>query len=162
VIIWTWATDLSLELPPTPVLGVLLSDHVRSTSGRRPSTEAYGYTLLIFTFPGEPLMRVKFDYLEIIAAKKLTWIHSFVDAQGNVIRHPFNAGWPLQTQITVTFDHALAEQTHVTLTWTPVGAREEEHEAFASGIASMQTVWEVNFQQLTDLIAHDVDRWISQ
>jgi len=116
---------------------------------------AGGYTLSIFTFPGEPLMRVKFAYREVIEPKKLIWLHSFVDAQGDVIRHPFNAGWPLRTLITVAFDHALAEQTHVALTWEPVDASEEERKAFADGIASMQTVWEFNFQQLTDLIAQE-------
>jgi len=114
-----------------------------------------GYTMSVFTFPGEPLMRVKFAYLEVVAPKKLAWLHSFVDPQGNNVRHPFNAKWPLQTLITVTFDHALADQTHVTLTWTPVDASEDEQKAFADGIASMQTVWEFNFQQLADLIAQE-------
>jgi uncharacterized protein YndB with AHSA1/START domain len=114
-----------------------------------------GYTLSVFAFPGEPLMRVKFDYLEVAAPKRLTWLHSFVDPQGNTIRHPFNAKWPLQTLIAVTFDHALAEQTRVTLTWTPVDASEEEQKAFGDGIVSMQTVWEVNFQHLADLVAHE-------
>ncbi len=112
-----------------------------------------GYTLSIFTFPGEPLIHVKFTYLEVVAPKKLTWLHSFVDSQGNTVRNPFNAGWPLQTLISVTFDHALAEQTRVTLIWTPVDASEEELRVFADGIVSMQTVWQVNFNKLTDLIA---------
>ena len=83
---------------------------------------------------------------------RLVWEHSFADAEGNLVRHPFQAAWPLKLLSTVIFEEA-GGKTRITLTWTPLDATETEVKAFEDGMAGMSQGWGGCFDQLDEFLA---------
>jgi uncharacterized protein YndB with AHSA1/START domain len=97
------------------------------------------------------MMWGKWIYREIVPPRRLVFIVSFSDKQGGVARHPFNAGWPLETLSTVTF----AEQdrkTEVTVRWTPHNATESERKTFETNREGMKQGWGGTFDRLAEYV----------
>jgi uncharacterized protein YndB with AHSA1/START domain len=101
--------------------------------------------------PGGPEMWAKFVYREVTPPSRLVWEHSFADAEGNLVRHPFQAAWPLKLLSTVIFEEA-GGKTRITLTWTPLDATETEVKAFEDGMAGMSQGWGGCFDQLDEFL----------
>lgn len=49
--------------------------------------------------PDAGTIRCRGTYLEIDAPNRLVWTWAFVDAQGNIARHPSEPQWPLETHV---------------------------------------------------------------
>ena len=58
-----------------------------------------------------------FKFAAIVEPERLEFVSSFADASGSIIRAPFDANWPLETQTSVVFEpHAgIGRGTVVTL-----------------------------------------------
>jgi uncharacterized protein YndB with AHSA1/START domain len=97
-------------------------------------------------------MWAKFVYREVTPPARLVWEHSFADAEGNVVRHPFQAAWPLRLLTTVVLEEKDGK-TKTTLTWTPMDASEAEVKAFADGMAGMTQGWGGTFDQLGEFLS---------
>ncbi|MBK8095984.1 MAG: SRPBCC domain-containing protein [Planctomycetes bacterium] len=85
-----------------------------------------------------------------VSRDRLVFVSSFSDPQGNVVRAPFSADWPLETLSTVTFDeHAgIGKGTVVTVTATPIAATPTEQAKFDAFHDSMHQGWGGTFDQL--------------
>ncbi len=86
---------------------------------------------------GGPVMWGRFVYGEIVAPERLTFINSFCDAAGNVIRHPMAPTWPLEVQNSLTLIEE-GGRTTLTLRGGPHNATEAERETFQSALAQVQ------------------------
>jgi uncharacterized protein YndB with AHSA1/START domain len=88
------------------------------------------------TTPDGTVMWGRFDYVSVEAPTRLSFINGFSDRDGNYVRHPMSATWPLK----VLNDLTLVEQdgrTVLTLRGTPVEANAEELATFAVGTKSV-------------------------
>lgn len=47
-------------------------------------------------------MWVKFIYHEVNSPEKIVYTNSFSDEEGNTVRAPFDANWPLEFSVTLT------------------------------------------------------------
>ena len=94
----------------------------------------------------------KWHFLDIIPNKKLILLNSFSDKNGGLTRHPFHAEWPLQLTTEVDFE-ASGNATKVRVSWTPFEAPENEVNAFAAAIPSMNQGWGGTFHQLGEYIS---------
>jgi uncharacterized protein YndB with AHSA1/START domain len=93
----------------------------------------------------------KFVYREVAAPERIVFVNSFSDAEGNLVRHPFAAAWPLEVLNTLT----LAEhegKTTLTLSGGPINATDEERGVFDAGHASMQKGFGGTFDQLAEYL----------
>jgi uncharacterized protein YndB with AHSA1/START domain len=94
----------------------------------------------------------KFVYREIVAPERIVFVSSFADEGGNVVRNPWNAGWPLETHNTLTFaEHA--GKTTLTLRGGPLNATAAERKIFEDGLQSMQRGFAGTFDQLAEYLA---------
>ncbi|MGC6587321.1 SRPBCC family protein [Paenibacillus sp. Dod16] len=84
---------------------------------------------------GNQAMWGKFVYQEVIVPEKLVFIQSFSDEEGNTIRAPFNANWPLEIMNIITLEE-IDGKTTLTMQGGPVNATAEEQAAF-DGMAPM-------------------------
>lgn len=84
---------------------------------------------------GNQAMWGKFVYQEVIVPEKLVFIQSFSDEEGNTIRAPFNANWPLEIMNIITLEEIYGKTT-LTMQGGPVNATAEEQVAF-DGMAPM-------------------------
>ncbi|WP_194543370.1 SRPBCC family protein [Paenibacillus sp. JZ16] len=84
---------------------------------------------------GNQTMWGKFVYQEVIVPEKLVFIQSFSDEEGNTIRAPFNANWPLEIINIITLEE-IDGKTTLTMQGGPVNATAEEQAAF-DGMAPM-------------------------
>ncbi|MBX4147823.1 SRPBCC family protein [Paenibacillus lautus] len=84
---------------------------------------------------GNQAMWGKFVYQEVIVPEKLVFIQSFSDEEGNTIRAPFNANWPLEIMNIITLEE-IDGKTTLTMQGGPVNATAEEQVAF-DGMAPM-------------------------
>jgi uncharacterized protein YndB with AHSA1/START domain len=103
--------------------------------------------------PGGSEMWGKFTYREVAAPERMVFVLSFSDAEGRVVRNPFDAAWPLEWLHTIT----LAEKGgKTTLAMHVVGIPEtdEERRAFEAGSASMKQGFGAVFDQLDGHLAH--------
>ena len=71
----------------------------------------------------------KWIYREIAAPERLVFVSSFADEKGNVVRHPFEPNWPLETLATSTFIEDRGRTT-VTVRMVPINATESEEQTF--------------------------------
>jgi uncharacterized protein YndB with AHSA1/START domain len=94
----------------------------------------------------------RFVYREIEARRRLSFIVSFSDPQGDISRHPGHVSWPLQMLSNVTFREARGKTT-VTVQWEPFEATDVERKTFQDGMASMQQGWTGTFEQLEGCLA---------
>jgi uncharacterized protein YndB with AHSA1/START domain len=71
----------------------------------------------------------KWVYREVVAPERLVMVSSFADEKGNVVRHPFEPNWPLETLFTSTFTEDRGRTT-VTVRMVPINATESEEQTF--------------------------------
>jgi uncharacterized protein YndB with AHSA1/START domain len=96
----------------------------------------------------------KFVFREIEPMSRLVWVHGFADAEGNRIRAPFAAHFPLEMLTTVLFtDEDEGDGTRIELSWTPLDATPQEQAFFATMMASMDQGWSGSFEQLDAFLA---------
>jgi uncharacterized protein YndB with AHSA1/START domain len=104
--------------------------------------------------PEGRVMWAKFIYREIVAPKRLVWVHSFSDETGGLTRHPLSPTWPLEMLTTVTFDEPLRGQTGLTIRWSPLNATAAERDTFDAGRDSMRQGWGGTFDRLAAYLAN--------
>ena len=107
--------------------------------------------------PSGRVMWAKFVYREVVAPRRLVWVHSFSDENGGLTRRPLSPTWPLELLTTVTFDEALGGQTGVTLRWSPLNATPEEQKTFNAAHDSMRNGWSGTFEQLAVYLPNAVN-----
>jgi len=97
----------------------------------------------------------KFVYHEIAAPKRMVFVNSFSDKDGNLTRHPMSSTWPLEVRNTLT----LLDQngkTALILRGGPINATEEEIKTFETNFDSMQKGFAGTFDQLDEYLAQAV------
>jgi uncharacterized protein YndB with AHSA1/START domain len=94
----------------------------------------------------------KFVYREIIAPEKLVFTSSFSDEEGNTVRAPFSATWPLEILNTLTFVENEGRTT-LTMRGGPLSATEEERKTFEAARDSVKQGFAGTFDQLADYLA---------
>ncbi|MCD1258583.1 SRPBCC domain-containing protein [Paenibacillus athensensis] len=94
----------------------------------------------------------KFVYREIAAPEKLVFTNSFSDAEGNTVRAPFSATWPLEILNTWSLEEQDG-RTIVTMHGTPLDATEEELQTFDSAKDMLQQGFKGTFSQLEEYLA---------
>ena len=97
----------------------------------------------------------KFVYREIVPPERLAFVVSFSDENGNTVRAPFSATWPLEVLSTVTLTERDGKTT-LTMQGVPVNATEIERKTFADGDTGMQQGWAGTLDQLA---AHLATTW---
>lgn len=95
----------------------------------------------------------KFTYREIVAPERLVYTISFADAEGNTVRAPFSATFPLEYLNVLTFSEQDGKTT-LTMQATPVATSEEERKTFESMFKSMQQGFGGTFDQLDAYLAN--------
>ena len=94
----------------------------------------------------------KFVYREIIAPERLVAVVTFSDEHGNLTRHPWDPGWPVETLSAITFAEHNG-RTRLTVRWVPHNATEAERGTFAAGHDSMRQGWTGTADQLAGYLA---------
>lgn len=82
-------------------------------------------------------MWARFTYQEIAPPHMLSYISSFSDEQGNMVRHPMSETWPMEMLTTIKFDEKNGK-TIITLNVCAIHANANEQATFNEGHASMQ------------------------
>ena len=92
---------------------------------------------------------------DIAAPHRLLVNIAFADVAGDVIRHPLNADWPLETEARVVVaEHAgIGRGTTVEVSSRPVDPTATECAAFAEGRNAMLHSWSETFERLTSHLA---------
>lgn len=101
---------------------------------------------------GSHVMWGKFTYQEVVAPEKVVFIQSFSDEQGNTIRAPFNANWPLEIMNVITLEENDGKTT-LTLKGGPLNASVEEQAAYDGMAPMLKQGLEGTFDQLADYLA---------
>jgi uncharacterized protein YndB with AHSA1/START domain len=94
----------------------------------------------------------KFVYHEIEAPEKIVFVNSFSDEQGNIVRAPFSATFPLEIRNILTFTENEVKTT-LTLRGGPIHATEEEYSFYRGMFESMNQGFRGTFDQLEDYLA---------
>ncbi len=94
----------------------------------------------------------KWVFREIIAPKRLVWIHSFSDEQGGLTRHPMSATWPLELVSTLYFQESEG-MTTVTFQWDTHNPTEIEQQTFDDSHESMRQGWGGTLSQLSTYVS---------
>jgi uncharacterized protein YndB with AHSA1/START domain len=96
----------------------------------------------------------RFTYREIVAPERIVWINAFSDAEGNLVRAPFDESLPLEIRNTVTLDE---RDGRTTLTLRSVGLAEtgEERAAFEGLFDSMRQGYGGTWDQLAAYLAKE-------
>jgi uncharacterized protein YndB with AHSA1/START domain len=103
--------------------------------------------------PGDaPPMYGRFHFREIVPETRLSWINSFADEHGEIIRAPIAPEFPLEIFNTVSFTPT-AGGTQLTLRGRPIRASEADKAFFAGMHPSMQGGFGGTFDQLVDWLA---------
>ena len=89
----------------------------------------------------------KWVFQKVEYPSRLVFISSSADAQGETIRHPLIATWPLETLSTVTL-HSEGDRTELRLEGVPANASEAECVIFAALRQSMAHGWVGMLDQL--------------
>ncbi len=111
-----------------------------------------GTCLFQLVMPDGGEMWGKFVYREVVPNKRLIWVHSFADAEGNTVKHPMSDTWPLEILSTVTFEPD-AGGTLVTVDMRPIDPTEQERNTFEANMDSMRQGWGGSLQVLHDYLA---------
>lgn len=98
---------------------------------------------------GSQAMWGKFVYQEVIEPEKLVFVQSFSDEEGNTIRAPFNANWPLEIMNIITFEE-INGKTTLTMQGGPVNATTEERAAFDEMAPMVKQGFGGTFDQLAE------------
>ncbi len=110
-----------------------------------------GSFLYSMRMPNAPEMWGKFVYQEITPPERLVFVSSFADSHGNVMRHPFNATWPMETLNTVTFAEEFGK-TRLTLLAVPIHATPQELKSFGEGKVYLEKGLAGTFDQLAEYL----------
>ena len=97
-------------------------------------------------------MWAKFVYREIAAPKRLVFVLSFSDKDGNTVRSASTPDWPLELLMTVTFEEHQGK-TVVTIHGNPINATDVEQKVYAAGYEPMQSRWARTLNELADYLA---------
>jgi uncharacterized protein YndB with AHSA1/START domain len=111
-----------------------------------------GIFLYSQTTPDGQVMWGKFVYREIAAPEKLVFTNSFSDEEGNTVRAPFSASWPLEILNTLTFTEQDGKTT-LTMRGMPFSATEEERQTFAAARDGIKQGFAGTFAQLTEYLS---------
>lgn len=79
----------------------------------------------------------RFIYREILPPEKLAYVISFSNPQGEIVRAPFNANFPLEVLNVVTFDQQ-GNRTVLTMRGTPLTTDPAELDVYRQLHASME------------------------
>jgi len=139
---WTRPEALAQWFGPKGTCGTILAFDLR------PGGEWRGR----MDMPDGTAMYSKFVFREIAPMSRLVWVHGFADSEGNRIRAPFAAQFPLEMLTVVHFSEE-GEGTRVELSWTPLDATPEEEAFFVGMMASMNGGWSGSFDQLDEFLA---------
>lgn len=101
---------------------------------------------------GAPPMWGRFQFRAVEPESRISWINSFADERGEIIRPPIAPAFPLEIFNTVTFA-AADGGTRMVLRGRPIRASAAEREFFAGMHASMQGGFGGTFAQLVDWLA---------
>lgn len=82
----------------------------------------------------------RFEYVEVLAPKRLVWLHATTDADWNIMASPMMPDWPRLLLTTVTFAQQ-GKRTKVRLTWVPHEATAAEIACFATAISGLDKGW---------------------
>ena len=93
-----------------------------------------------------------FIYHEITPPERLVFTNAFSDAEGNIVRAPFSADWPLEIMNTLTFTEHEGKTT-LTLRGLPYNATAAEHNLFAGARTSIQQGFKGTMDQLETYLA---------
>lgn len=94
----------------------------------------------------------RFVYGDIVRPEKITFINSFADESGGVIRNPWIATWPLEVENTLTFVEEDGKTT-VHLSGSPINASDDEVKTFVENRPSMQGGFKGTFDELEAYLA---------
>ncbi|RDW16354.1 polyketide cyclase [Oceanobacillus arenosus] len=97
------------------------------------------------------IMWVKFEYSEIIAPEKIVYTNIFSDEEGNALRAPFDANWPLETLNTISFNED-GGKTILTMFVNPVTTTVEETQTIEASQAIIQEGFTGTFEQLDEYL----------
>lgn len=94
----------------------------------------------------------KFVYHEIESPEKIVFVNSFSDPEGNIVRAPFSAAFPLEIRNLLTFTETEGRTT-ITLRGGPINVSEEELNFFKGMFESMKQGFGGTFDQLAEYLA---------
>lgn len=103
--------------------------------------------------PQGDLMWGRFVFREISAPERLSYVTSFSDERGEIVRAPFAIDFPLEVLSILTFTEQEGK-TKLTMHGIPINATAEEMSAFLAMHKSMQMGWGGSFQQLEAHLAN--------
>ncbi|MFI5149280.1 MAG: SRPBCC domain-containing protein [Bacteroidia bacterium] len=90
----------------------------------------------------------RFIFRELVPSEKIVFVNSFSDPDGDIVRAPFNAHWPLEVLNTLTLS-AEGNKTRIELRGGPINATEAECQNFLSAFPSMQHGFGGSLDQLS-------------
>lgn len=93
----------------------------------------------------------RFKFEEINAPKKIVFIISFADAEGNIIRGDMVPDWPLEIKNELTLSETHGKTFMILRGW-PINATEKEAEMFKQHRQSMQQGFGGTFKQLVEYL----------
>ncbi|MBP1934918.1 SRPBCC family protein [Ammoniphilus resinae] len=109
----------------------------------------------VFLYSQKPadgnVMWVKFVYIEIIEPEKIVYTSFFSDEEGNTVRAPFDANWPIETLNTITLTED-GGKTTLTMIVSPVSPTEEEIKTFETSKEMAQEGYTGTFGQLDEYL----------
>jgi uncharacterized protein YndB with AHSA1/START domain len=94
----------------------------------------------------------RFVYRDVSPPSRLVFVMSFADAEGNVVRSPFSAEWPLELLSTLTLEERDGKTT-MTMRGVPINASDAERRAFTDGRGSMTRGWGGTLDKLAAFLA---------
>ncbi len=94
----------------------------------------------------------KFVYRDIEPPEHLSFLLSFADAQGNIVRAPFSDTHPLEILSDVTFTEQDGKTT-ITMRGGPFNATQEERESYAAILTDMREGTNSTFDNLAEYLA---------
>lgn len=77
-------------------------------------------------------------FREIEPGRRLAYLQSFSDKDGQLTRHPMATSWPLQMLAVATFEDAGAGRTRMTITWVPHDSDAAGHATFDAARSGME------------------------
>ncbi len=101
--------------------------------------------------PGKPMWG-RFIYREIVAPERITFVVSFTDIRGEIIRAPIKDNWPLEVLNTVSLSEKNG-QTTLTLRVSPINPTDAEYRAFLEMFDSLAQGYGGTMDQLGDHLA---------
>jgi len=115
-----------------------------------------GLFLYSITSPEGLEIFATFSYKEIVSPDRLTFILSFCDEDGEIVRYPLRTNWPLKVLNTLTFIETEGK-TILTLHAIPINSNAEENRLFRSNFSSMDNGFNGTFDQLETYLSTSIN-----